>query len=167
VGRLSGTLDLEGALREQYGAGLAMLRQAVERCPEDVWTSGVHPRTFWRIAYHAAFYTHLYLGRTEEDFRPWSKHRDCASLWEDPPEEAPFSRSEMLEYVDEIQARLGELIQALDLEAESTGFSWYPNMTKLSHQILNVRHLQGHVGQLSEILMARGLDVDWVSKARP
>jgi hypothetical protein len=38
-------------------------------------------------------------------------------------------------------------------------------MGKLSHQILNLRHLQGHVGQLSELLMARGIDIDWVSKA--
>jgi hypothetical protein len=37
-------------------------------------------------------------------------------------------------------------------------------MTKLSHQIMNVRHIQGHVGQLSELLMQRGIDTDWVSR---
>ena len=38
-------------------------------------------------------------------------------------------------------------------------------MSKLSHELMNLRHTQGHVGQLSELLMARGIDTDWTSKA--
>ncbi len=30
---------------------------------------------------------------------------------------------------------------------------------------MSLRHIQGHVGQLSELLMAHGIDTDWVSKA--
>jgi hypothetical protein len=29
---------------------------------------------------------------------------------------------------------------------------------------MNLRHLQGHVGQLSELLMAKGIDTDWICK---
>ncbi len=52
----------------------------------------------------------------------------------------------------------------MDLDSDSTGFSWYPNMTKLSHELMNLRHIQGHVGQLSELLMARGIDVNWIGR---
>ncbi len=38
-------------------------------------------------------------------------------------------------------------------------------MSKLSHQLMNLRHRQGHIGQLSELLMARGIDTDWVAKS--
>jgi len=38
-------------------------------------------------------------------------------------------------------------------------------MSKLSHQIMNLRHIQGHVGQLSELLMAKGIDTDWTAKS--
>lgn len=38
-------------------------------------------------------------------------------------------------------------------------------MSKLSHELMNLRHTQGHVGQLSELLMARGIDTDWISKS--
>ena len=50
----------------------------------------------------------------------------------------------------------------MDLEAKTCGFSWY-KVPKLEHQIVNIRHLGGHVGQLSELLMANGILVDWVN----
>jgi hypothetical protein len=162
-------MELKSALREQFWAGLSMLRQSIERCPDDVWLSGEHPRTVWRIAYHAAFYTDLYLAQTETDFQPWARHRDCTDLYEDAgaPVEPAFSREELLEYVDELRERLPETIDRLKLEATETGYHWYPNMTKLSHVLLNVRHLQGHVGQLSEILLAHGIETDWISRPKP
>jgi hypothetical protein len=64
-------MELRQALKEQYHAGLAMLAECVEKCPEGMWLEGEHPRTFWRIAFHAAFFTHLYLGQNEEAFAPW------------------------------------------------------------------------------------------------
>ena len=57
-------------------------------------------------------------------------------------------------------------VDQLDLASDETGFSWYKNMSKLSHQLMNLRHMQGHVGQLSELLMARGIDTDWVAQVR-
>ena len=69
-------MELRQALKEQYHAGLAMLAECVEKCPEGMWLEGEHPRTFWRIAFHAAFFTHLYLQVRDEDFVAWEKHRD-------------------------------------------------------------------------------------------
>ena len=43
---------------------------------------------------------------------------------------------------------------------------WYPGMAKLSHELMNLRHLQGHVGQLSELLLARGIETDWIGKGK-
>ncbi len=50
----------------------------------------------------------------------------------------------------------------------STTYSpyWYPNCTKLEHQFLNLRHLGIHVGQLQELLMGAGVDVNWLSRAK-
>ncbi|MGI8922467.1 MAG: hypothetical protein ACR2HJ_00255 [Fimbriimonadales bacterium] len=159
-------MDIRSALKRQYGAGLAMLRQEVERCPEAVWTSGEHPRNFWRIAFHAVFYTHLYLQPNLNAFVPWEKDReDSASLWEDPPVVEPYTRSEILDYIDLVTAGLDKAVDLLDLDSDETGFYWYKNMAKLDHQMMNLRHLQGHVGQLSEILMAKGIDLDWVGQS--
>jgi hypothetical protein len=38
-------------------------------------------------------------------------------------------------------------------------------MSKLSHELMNLRHIQGHVGQLSELLMVAGIDTRWIARA--
>src|SRR3954468_18049416 len=61
-------MDLRQALKEQYHAGLAMLAECVDKCPEGMWLEGEPPRAFWRIAWHAAYFTHNYLVQNEEAF---------------------------------------------------------------------------------------------------
>jgi hypothetical protein len=160
-------VDVKQSLKGQYRAGLKMMRECVELCSDDVWVSGDHPRNFWRIAYHGLFYAHLYMMPTDKDFMAWNKHReDVDCLWENPPVVSAYSREEILEYLDFIFENVGGWVDALDLESPETGIPWYKNMTKLDHQIMNIRHLQGHVGQLSEILMANGVDeINWVGQA--
>lgn len=159
-------MDVPAALSRQYKAGLVMLADVIDKCPDELWVSGTHPRTFWRIAYHACFYTHLYLQPEEAAFQPWDKHRDCSGLWpeDNDPIEEPFSRAEMNDYVDFLYGQVDSFLSRLDLDSRESGFSWYPSFPKLDHQILTVRHLQGHVGQLSEILMQHGIDTGWNSR---
>ena len=169
-------MELRAALKEQYHAGLAMLAECVEKCPEGMWLVGRHPRAFWRIAFHAAFYTHLYLGQNEAAFQPWPGRREGIHprLWEAPaevepyelPEEAAvYTKAEILEYIRYVDGLVDDTVDGLDLGSEETGFSWYRKMGKLSHQLMNLRHIQGHVGQLSELLMAREIDTDWIARS--
>ena len=162
-------MELRQALKEQYHAGLAMLAECVEKCPEDLWLEGQHPRTFWRIAFHAACYTHLYMGQNEEAVQPWPGRREGIDPcpWEDPayPEGGEiYRRNEILDYIRFVDKLVDPTVDQLNLDSDETGFSWYQNMSKLSHQLMNLRHTQGHVGQLSELLMAKGIDTDWISK---
>jgi hypothetical protein len=161
--------EIKRALKGQYHAGLAMLRQAVEKCPEDLWLAGTHPRNTWRIAYHALYYTHLYLQTREEAFVPWAKHREhVPALWDDelesPPVVPPYSKADILEYLELVDAGVDGWVEALDLASQDPGFWWY-KIPKLDHQILNVRHLGGHVGQIWELVFSRGIDLDWVTSA--
>jgi hypothetical protein len=77
----------------------------------------------------------------------------------------PLTRQEVRDYIAYIQGLIDSTIDQLDLDSDETGFPWYPNMSKLSHELMNLRHIQGHVGQLSELLMMRGIDTDWVVKS--
>lgn len=157
-------MDVKHALKGQYHAGLKMLRQCIKRCPDDVWLSGDHPRNFWRIAFHAVYYTRLYLLPSWEDYKPWKEEREeCRILWQNPAVEPAYTKAELTKYLNKVDKMVDELVDALDLESPETGFYWYKNMTKLEHQLLNVRHLAGHYGQLSEILMQHGIEIDWVS----
>ncbi len=164
-------MGLERALAGQFRAGLAMLRECVELCPDELWAATVDkpPRTFWRIAYHAAFYTHLYLSPNFEGFKAWDRHvwhamMTFAQEGEDPPPEGEaYTRDELVEYIDLLSERMDGVIESLDLDSPESGFSWYENFPKIDHVLLTLRHLGVHVGQLQELLFARGIDPDWVS----
>ena len=131
--------------------------------------------SFWRIAFHAAMFGHLYMEQGVEDFAAPDGHLErFTDLWtpgtpvdepfEFPADTTPPTQAELLGYIRWIDARVDSVIDGLDLEREDCGFPWYKNISKLSHEILSIRHVQGHVGQLSELLMARGIDINWSSK---
>jgi hypothetical protein len=174
-------MELRHALKEQYHAGLAMLAECVQKCPENRWLEGEHPRTFWRIAWHAAYFTHNYLVQNEAAFNgsvvDWplavrttlgvsgTQKAIDVEPYELPEGVCPLTRRQVQDYIAYVRGLVDPTVDQLDLDSEETGFSWYQDMSKLSHSLMNLRHLQGHVGQLSERLMARGIDTDWVGRS--
>ena len=165
-------MDVRQVIASQYNASLEMLRQTIEACPDSLWADPEPENAFWHIAYHALFYTHLYLQPSEEDFTPWERHRAEHQFmgtlpWSphrEPKIGEPYSREELLNYLELCLAQVEQQVAALDLEAES-GFEWLP-FGKLELQFYNIRHLQLHTGELMERLGAAGIHVDWVG-ARP
>jgi len=163
-------MDFAAIISSQYLASLEMLKQTITRCPESIWNSPADKTKFWHIAYHALFYTHLYLQDTEKDFTPWRLHRPEYQFlgqlpW--PPHAAPkigepYDKETVLDYLAFCQQQAVERAPRLNLEAES-GFNWLP-FNKPELQIYNIRHLQQHTGELMERLGTRaGIELDWVS----
>src|SRR5262245_64658755 len=66
---------LRTILKSQYHASLAMLRQTIEKCPDDLWYSKDQINAFWQTAYHTLFFTHLYLQPNDAAFKPWKHHQ--------------------------------------------------------------------------------------------
>jgi hypothetical protein len=163
-------MDAKQAITSQYLATLEMLKQAIVKCPDTLWDDPGDKNRFWQIAYHALFYTHLYLQESESAFTGWSGHRkDYQYLGSTPrPPHAPpdigeaYSPAEVLAYLEVCQAQVKEKVAELDLEAANSGFSWLP-FGKLELQLYNLRHLSQHVGELMERLGTRAaIEVDWV-----
>jgi hypothetical protein len=159
-------MDVRAALKGQYHAALAMLKQAIEECPDDLWTADGHPVAFWHVTYHALFFTHLYLQPNRESFRPWENHREEYHLFNGPhvkPNRTliPYTKPEMLAYWAFCDAMIDASVDGLDLDAPDCGFSWY-KLPKLDHQINSIRHLQHHTALLAgRLRQARGTDVKW------
>jgi hypothetical protein len=168
---------LRAALKSQYHAGLRMLRLAIEACPDDLWAKDAHRNAFWLVAYHVLFYTHFYLEPHADDFRPWERHRpEVQYMSRAAPGGAgeegagragderfePYSKRDLLEYWEACDARVDAAVDALDLTSPESGFYWYA-MSKVEHQMLNLRHLGHHAGQLYDrVRSATGRGVDWV-----
>ena len=165
---------LRAALKSQYHAGLAMLRDAIERCPDEVWLSARHTNAFWQVAYHAMFFTHLYMMPDEASFRPWKGHQRRVQHPDGIPGAAdpssslpliprPYSRAEALTYWEVCDGLVDATVDRLDLASPASGFSWY-SMPKLEHQMMNIRHLQHHTAQLADRLRAEvHAGVAWVA----
>jgi hypothetical protein len=159
-------MDVRAALKTQYHAALAMLRQAIEECPDDLWDCDDGTPRFWRVAYHALFFTHMYLQRNRKAFRAWEHHRDECQALGSPrqPAEAmpPYTKAQVLDYWQLCDAMVDGDVDRMDLDAPECGFSWY-NLPKLDHQINNIRHVQHHTALLAgRLRSARGIDVKWV-----
>jgi hypothetical protein len=153
---------LKPALKGQYHAALDMLRGAIEACPDSIWLGGVPPRSFWRLAYHTLFFTHLYLQVQMDDFVAWELHRDEVESDEERErlDATPYSRAEILAYWDLVDAMVDPQIDLVDLNSKESGFSWY-SIPKLDHILLNMRHVQEHAGQLRDRLLEAGIDQRW------
>jgi hypothetical protein len=164
---------LRVVLKSQYHAALAMLGEAIQQCPDKVWSSADHVNAFWQVAYHTLFFTHLYLQPDEATFRPWKHHQvsvqhpDGIAGLPDPnsplpliPE--PYTKAQVWEYWQFCDRMVDNAVDSLDLENSQSGFSWY-RMSKLEHQLVNLRHIQHHAAQLADRLRyAANVGIRWV-----
>jgi len=163
-------MDTKALIRSQYHATLDMLEEAIRTCPESLWADTSYTNAFWHVAYHAVFYTHLYLSDSLEGFVSWSKGRPEYEFLGDslpwapqqkPNIGEPYTADEVLEYMTFCRQVVEDTIPTVDLEAAS-GFEWLP-FTKLELQFYNIRHTQHHTGQLSERLRkSAGTGIGWV-----
>ncbi len=156
-------------VKSQYRASLAMLGEAITACDDALWLDPGYKHPFWRVAYHAVFFTDLYLGASLESFVPWANHVDELEslgpmIHKDgklPKEGPPYARDDVGAYWELTLAKVGPSVDGLDLDADS-GFFWLP-FSKLELQFYNIRHIQHHAGQLAE-RVRENLDaaVGWV-----
>jgi hypothetical protein len=168
---------LRSVLRSQYHAALAMLGEAIERCPDELWFSNRYLTRCWQLAYHTLYFTHLYIQPASTDFRPWEHHQadvqyDDAIPGPPDPDSTlplipiPYTRAEVLEYWKFCDAMIDDALDALDLLSHDSGFSWYP-IPKLEHQIVNIRHIQHGAAQLADRLRsALDIGIGWAGARR-
>ena len=164
---------LRSALKSQYHAALAMLRETIQRCPDDTWSNDEHLNSCWQIAYHTLFFTHLYMQRNEAAFVPWAfhqsdvQHPDGMTGPTDPDSALPlipqpYTKEQVLEYWSVCDRMVDDAVDDLDLNSQESGFGWY-KVPKLEHQLINIRHIQHGAAQLADRLRsAANVGIEWV-----
>lgn len=165
---------LRPILKSQLHASLAMLKDAIEKCPDEMWLDDRFTNQSWQIAYHVLYYTHLYLHVDEHSVQPWAGHQanvqypsalPNARLRPDqslPKFARHYSKAQVLELWAICDQLVDAAIDNFDLDSAECGFSWY-QMGKLEHQFINIRHIQHHTAQLADRLrVAKNVGVPWV-----
>jgi hypothetical protein len=149
-------MNIQQVIQSQYLSALAMLKQAIVKCPQEMWSAPQDKDEIWFIAYHALYYAHLYLQPTRQDFVRWKEHGK-------PVSSAPLSKDEALEYLAFVEQEVARRVPVTDFEADS-GFHGI-NVDKLELQFVNIRHIQQHTGELYERLGARrNIKLGWAER---
>ncbi|MEK7485502.1 MAG: DinB family protein [Planctomycetota bacterium] len=171
------TEGVRSALKSQYHSALAMMKESIERCPEDLWYNNKPVNTFWQIAYHALFFAHCYSQKDEASFHPWEQHQAKVQYPDGiagPPEPnnplpllpKPYTKAQILAYWSFCDQMIDHAVDEMDVHSAESGFSWY-KVSKLEHQLVNIRHIQHHTAQLADRLRtALDIGINWVGAKR-
>lgn len=148
-------MNIKPILQSQYLASLAMLKQAVKKCPPEAWNNPKDKDRFWFVAFHTLRYAHLYLKAQNKGYPRWEARR-----YAEPG--VPFSKDEILARLALVESDVLEQIPIMNLEGAS-GYNWIPT-NKLELQLDNIRHIQQHTGELYERLSKYNLKLIWASE---
>ncbi|MDP1713230.1 MAG: hypothetical protein Q8L41_00670 [Anaerolineales bacterium] len=148
-------MDTKQILQSQYLSALAMLKQAIVKCPPEAWDNPQDKDKFWFVAYHTLQYAHQYLKARDKGFPRWEQR-----LHSQPG--SPFSKEEILERFVMVELDVTEQISIMNLN-EKTGATGHL-ANKLELQIYNIRHIQQHTGELYERLSAYPVKLGWASQ---
>ncbi len=168
MSEISLTDTARASIQKQFHAALDMLRQTIEGCPDALWFATGDKPAFWRVAYHALFFVHLYAQPNAAAFTEWERHRlEHQQLGPPPwaPDQQPrigepYTQRDVLDFLSFCRGHIDRQTAVLDLTGPS-GFDWLP-MNKLELQIYSIRHLQQHVGELSGRLdREASIEIDW------
>jgi len=148
-------MNTRSILQSQYLASLAMLKQAIAKCPSEAWDDPRDKDGFWFVAYHALRFAHQYLKAKERGYHRWEQRQHA-----NPGQ--PFSKEEILEKLAQVERDVTEQIPIMNFD-EPTGATG--NLAnKFELQIYNIRHIQQHTGELYQRLSPYNLKLGWASQ---
>jgi len=152
-------------LISQYKASLGMLRDALDKIPDEQWNNEDYSNPNWQIAYHILWGANFYLGANPESYIPFENAIEGAESlggsqdWENPEKgvvvEGFHTKDELISFIKDIEDNLRQRIEKLPLQGNS-GFEWYP-YSRLELHINSIRHIQHHTAQIIERLKAKGI----------
>lgn len=155
---------IKDSLWNQFGASIAMLKNAVQSCPDELWNTY---SSFSVNAYHTLFFLDYYLTLDPVGFGPRAPFTQ--SEFEDDPPKVFFLKSDILNYLKYNEIKCYDLIMSLTNElSESRWINESKSMDYSVFEILlyNMRHVQHHAAQLNMMLRQTINDApDWVFRA--
>jgi hypothetical protein len=143
------------ALADQWLRTFFMLRDAIERLPEDEWVKGetLYQRPVslvLHILQSTDGYTALQPGEGSE-------HPLTQINWQERDTAKLPSRSDVLDYQKVVEERVATRLVEADLDADETQFVW-TGRTILSRFLYMLRHSQHHLADLAMELKRRGFE---------
>ena len=160
---------LKTSVWKQYGAALDTLEDALNLCPDALWTGvlwqdadDVRYGQFWYLAYHTLSWTDLFLGGSYADFVP------PAPFVRGKLPDQPYTKDQIYTYLKVCREKAQAILEGLtDEQAYRLFVLEWMQAPYLEMQIYAMRHIQEHAAQLNLFLGEQGITgQDWVAQAR-
>ncbi|GAG79166.1 unnamed protein product, partial [marine sediment metagenome] len=115
------------AIKEQYGAAIAMLKKNLKSCPEEVWDDRTSGPPFWHVAYHVMWFLDWYLSDSKEARESFKSKLGEKALQElNKTPEITLTPTQLLEYLSDIKEKAKSRFENLtsDELLQSSVFEW-------------------------------------------
>ena len=161
-------MTLDNSIRQsiwsQFGAGLDMLENAIQMCPDQLWVTKLN---FWYTSYHCIFWTDYYLTTEPSKFE---RPKPFTFSEFDPTGKMPertYTKTEQLSYLEHCKQKANLVISGLT--ANKLNERWinnYKNYSLLEILLCHLRHIQHHSAQLN-LHLRKNLNnaPSWVSQS--
>jgi hypothetical protein len=159
--------SLRPILWSQFGAAIDMLENALNACPEELWSDRSQRPEFWYVVYHTLFWLDLYSSDSREGFAPPTPFNldelDPAGIL---PERV-YAKDELRRYLDHGRRKCRAAIAALTDDKARRGFAIGSiDLSVAELMLYNLRHVQHHTAQLNLILRQKTDSAPpWVARA--
>lgn len=162
------------AIRQQLGAAVDMLENAIRECPDELWSDPTkRPQWmsrnvvgFWYLAFHTLFFLDYRFSESPESFvppAPFTRDElDPAGLLPD----RAYTKTELLSYLDHCRKKCHAVLEAMTDEKLRQRCRFKSlDLTEAELLLHNMRHVQHHAAQLN-LLLRQTIDSapPWIRK---
>lgn len=150
-------MTISEQLIEDMNHSWRMLRDAIERIPEEHWRRGeVDYLIPARHVLHAIEAVDFYISPSPNEFK-WGDRFDVD--WEGAPADVLPSQAALGEYLDEVSQRFAEWLGGFDDgQVMAADEAWGRFASRMARANYVIRHNHQHIGEINAELRRRGID---------
>ena len=163
---------LAHAIASQLLAGLSMLKDCIDRCPEKEWNERHKDYPFSQVVFHTLFDCDYHLCDNDAEFKDQIFHRnnraafgDYEELEDRMPPRLP-ERDFIDRYYEHCREKVVSVVEpktGADLAVPNADVR--RNMTRLERYVNLIRHMQHHTAQLGfRLQVVTGQEMAWIAR---
>jgi hypothetical protein len=159
-------------LASQLLAGLYMLKDCIDRCPEKEWNERHNDYPFSQVVFHTLFDCDYSLCDNREEFKSQIFHKNNREIFADYEELEDRIRNHLYnqEFIQQYYKHcVKKVINAINIKSNDDllipNNDVYKNMTQLERYVNAIRHIQHHTAQLGlRLQFVTDKEMDWISR---
>ncbi|MDC7235594.1 MAG: DinB family protein [Spirochaetales bacterium] len=155
-------MDLNGVVKRQLFLCFEMMENLIRSAPDSLWNEKRGGFVFWQQIYHALTGAQYWLRTdTKEIPEPYCNLKLYPELEHDP--ESNLSKKQILKVLDDTASEAESFFDRYSSAQLLLDSVLVHDITGLDVVLMQIRHLQYHIGHCEGILREEGADVpDWL-----